>query len=160
MLITFNARDKTVHVSWDSSQVPSDAMLTMADSLDMSLRNAADFTGDVNLEIVFSSLAVSVEPPTQTEIPETFVMVSYPNPFAENANFEISTDFSQPAVLRIFNILGQEIRKFTFQTDLVGFHRFSWDGTDVLGRQVPNGLYFSRLELPDGIGVGKLYRLR
>jgi len=159
-LKTFNATNKTVHVSWDSSQVPSAGMLTMADSLDMSLRNSADFTGDVNLEIVFFSQILSVEAPTQTEIPETFVITSYPNPFTENVNFEITTGFSQPAVLRIFNILGQEIRKFTFQTDLAGIHRINWDGTDVRGRQVPNGLYFSRLELADGIGVSKLYRLR
>ncbi len=82
----------------------------------------------------------------ESGIPEAFtLMQNYPNPF--NPSTTITYALSEPsnADLRIYSLLGQEIMAVS-EVKEAGLHRFTWYGMDRLGRQVPGGIYFYRLE--------------
>ncbi len=67
---------------------------------------------------------------------------NYPNPFSERTAITYQIKQQAPVVVRIYNILGQQVR--TFQRDFTGQNigQVQWDGTDALGKKVANGIYF------------------
>jgi hypothetical protein len=64
-----------------------------------------------------------------------------------------------PATLRIFNMLGQEIRTFKYAPFGPGHRAIAWDGTDANGIPVPTGVYLCRLESAGHLVLTKLYRI-
>jgi len=70
---------------------------------------------------------------------------NYPNPF--NPSTEISFDLPKAGQveLRIFNVLGQQVRALANQAMEAGQHTIIWDGRDQGGTQVSSGVYFYRL---------------
>ena len=95
-------------------------------------------------------------------LPKAFVLhQNYPNPFSPatsailspKAVTEIRYELSAPAEvrLRIFNLLGVEVRTLIATTKPVGWHNAPWDGKDEKGKALPSGVYFYRLEVePQG----------
>lgn len=79
---------------------------------------------------------------------------NYPNPF--NPETEISFELSNPSqvVVRIFNVLGQEVRTLSQEQYEAGSHTLRWDGQDNLGNPVASGVYLLRLEM-EGFSVVK-----
>lgn len=73
---------------------------------------------------------------------------NYPNPFNPNTviRFSLSTDGPTQTSLRIYNLLGQEVRILVDQQKATGTYEVVWDGKDSKGRQVANGIYLYRLE--------------
>lgn len=108
---------------------------------------------------------VSVADPSHA--PNVFALYDvYPNPFdlqKGSARFRFSTGpETGPAVIRIFNTLGQEVQRFERsqskgQSNLT---EFSWDGRDFNGRLLPAGVYLYRLEAGNKISTKKLLMLR
>ncbi len=75
---------------------------------------------------------------------------NYPNPF--NANTAISYHLSavggrRSAVsLKIYNILGQEVRTLVNKEQAPGYHSVSWNGRNDRGEEVTSGVYLYRLK--------------
>ncbi len=95
---------------------------------------------------------VQVEIVQNADLPEACLLSqNYPNPFNANTiiKFQIANPKSQMAsrvTLRIFNILGQEVRTLVDGVQDPGAYTTLWDGLDNRGREVPSGSYFYRLE--------------
>jgi hypothetical protein len=72
---------------------------------------------------------------------------NYPNPF--NPSTKISYDLSNSAhvVLIIYNSLGQKIKTLKNETQKIGTHTISWDGTDEIGNRISSGKYFYQLRV-------------
>ena len=51
--------------------------------------------------------------------------------------------------LKIFNVVGQEIKTLVNGAQSVGYKSVRWNGTDNAMAAVPSGLYFYRLEAAD-----------
>ncbi len=70
----------------------------------------------------------------------------YPNPF--NARTAIRYDLAESTkvVLKIFNLLGQEVRTLVKETQTAGAKQAAWDGRDCSGKQVSSGIYVYILE--------------
>ncbi|MBU0982829.1 MAG: T9SS type A sorting domain-containing protein, partial [candidate division Zixibacteria bacterium] len=85
---------------------------------------------------------------------------NHPNPF--NAGTLIR--FSLPAVseitLRLYNVLGQNVRTLTSGTRSAGEHAVFWDGLTSSGRPAASGIYFYRLETSLGSRVRKMVLLK
>ncbi len=61
-------------------------------------------------------------------------------------DFGLSTFY---VTLRIFNVLGQEVRTLVDEPQAAGMYSITWDGKDNAGREVGSGVYFYRLASGD-----------
>lgn len=91
-----------------------------------------------------SSFRTKVNPPTVSDLPESFVLQgNFPNPF--NARTVIQYKLSQPAKisLRIYNLTGQEIEQLNPGLQAAGIHSIVWEAPGV-----PSGVYVLHLWTP------------
>jgi len=56
-------------------------------------------------------------------------------------------DRPRPTTLKIYNLLGQEVKVLVNKPQKGGSYEVTWDGKDSLGREVGSGIYFCRLEV-------------
>ena len=70
---------------------------------------------------------------------------NYPNPFNPQTNILFSLRKESDVVVKIYNLLGQEIRSLLDRKFEAGFHRVQWDGKDESGAGVSSGVYFYQL---------------
>lgn len=100
------------------------------------------------------------------------VLGTYPNPFQRRTVFAYElTDRAEDLQLKIYTSSGRLIRTFGV-TDILDdpsplspdYHEITWDGTDDVGDEVANGLYFYKLRVAfDNKSVekvGKVARIR
>ncbi|MDZ7268618.1 MAG: T9SS type A sorting domain-containing protein [candidate division KSB1 bacterium] len=92
---------------------------------------------------------------------------AYPNPFApqrEPLRLAFSTGTNgKPARLTIYNLMGQEVMRFTALEQLpgkAGRREITWDGSDRFGRPLPAGVYFYRLQAGQQVAVKKFVLVR
>ncbi len=90
-------------------------------------------------------------------LPKDFVLhQNYPNPFygagSSLRGLQNRTEISYqlPVMshveLRVFNLLGKEVRRLVEATQTAGTHKAQWDGKDERGVALPVGVYFYRME--------------
>ncbi|MEN3038369.1 MAG: FlgD immunoglobulin-like domain containing protein [Candidatus Kryptonium sp.] len=80
------------------------------------------------------------------DLPKKFELYqNYPNPF--NPSTSISFDLPEDAfvTLKIYNIIGQEIRTLVNEFKNAGRYTVVWDGKDNSGKVAPSGIYFYRI---------------
>ena len=73
---------------------------------------------------------------------------NYPNPFNASTRIRFAVPPGTgplPVSLKIYNILGQEIRALMDEVKKPGQHIVWWDGRDGIGRSAASGVYFCRL---------------
>lgn len=85
---------------------------------------------------------------------------NYPNPFNSETIIRYSTTVGGKVTLRIFNILGQEVRKSQRMHDYAGEYQFAWDAKDDHGHRLASGPYICRLEMLSCSTSTKLLLLR
>jgi len=79
---------------------------------------------------------------------------NYPNPF--NSSTLIRYHLSAPrgrqlaATLKVYNILGQEVRTLMDERQPSGGYQVLWDGRDNRGKNIPSGIYLYRLAVQKG----------
>jgi hypothetical protein len=74
---------------------------------------------------------------------------NYPNPFnpSTNIGYQIPVvDSRVPTTLKIYNILGQEVRTLVDDKMDAGYYSVTWDGRDGHRREVSSGIYFYRIK--------------
>lgn len=90
-------------------------------------------------------------------LPAAFVLhQNFPNPLSNQTGIDSRTQagtyirYELPEAadvrLHIFDILGKEVGLLLQARKPAGRHEVHWEGTDQLGRRLPHGLYFYRLE--------------
>ena len=99
-------------------------------------------------EMIVASRPAVTEIETQTtSLPQQFLLhQNFPNPF--NPETRIRYDLKETAnvKLRIYNILGEEVRTLMKEKQDPGFKSILWDGRDHSGAAVASGIYIYRLE--------------
>ena len=70
---------------------------------------------------------------------------NYPNPFNPTTTIEYKVPVGSYVVLKIYNVLGEEIKKIVDGYKEAGSHNVSWDGSDFSGRTVSSGVYFYQM---------------
>lgn len=85
---------------------------------------------------------------------------TYPNPFRNETVIRFENESGTRVSVDIFNISGQHITSL-LDADLgAGIHEVRWDGTAHNGGNVPEGLYFYRIQTGNGSVTGKMMRMR
>jgi len=131
---------------------------------------AADKLG--HIEIPGSGIVVTdVSERVKAGIPDNFMLAqNYPNPFRSAAtsrfagNPETTIEYALPkrsaVTLRVFNIIGVEIRRLVHKTMEPGYDKAAWDGKDATGRAVPTGVYFYKLQAGEFVAIKKSLLIR
>ena len=85
---------------------------------------------------------------------------NYPNPF--NPQTTITFDLMQSGLvqLKIYNIIGEEVKTLINNSMLPGNHQISWDGTDNVNKKVASGIYIYTLKMDNAIESHKMILLK
>ena len=80
-------------------------------------------------------------------IPRSIILYqNYPNPFNPATQIKFALNQSSEVSIRIFNILGKEIRMLLKNDLPIGEHTIRWDGKDDKGDTLPGGVYFIQMK--------------
>ncbi len=71
---------------------------------------------------------------------------NYPNPFNNKTSIQFNLAETGLVKLKIYNVLGQEVRTITNAYMEKGNHRLYWDGINDQGEHVASGIYIYNLE--------------
>ena len=87
-------------------------------------------------------------------IPESYdLFQNHPNPFNVTTDIRYQIPDGQSSAhtsLKIYNILGQEVRTLVDEYQDAGFYSITWDGRDNQGNSMPSGVYSYRLSVNGG----------
>lgn len=70
---------------------------------------------------------------------------NYPNPFNSNTKIHYSTAMEGKVKIKIYNIMGQEVRTLVNQIKPYGEHAVIWDGKNDQGQIVSSGVYLIKM---------------
>ncbi len=81
------------------------------------------------------------------EVPREYsLQQNYPNPFNPTTTIAFSLPQNSMVSLKIYDILGNEIRILIDEVQPAGTHSIVWEGKDDRGLQVASGIYFCRFK--------------
>jgi len=118
--------------------------------------------GDITIKVCADSFwvngdaygtSVGIDKDEETGIiPKGFELLqNYPNPFNSSTTirYHLSAVSGQLSAvsLKIFNLLGQEVRTLVDKKQPAGYYQVLWNGRDNSGKDVSSGIYFYRLEV-------------
>ncbi|MBK7378827.1 MAG: matrixin family metalloprotease [Ignavibacteriales bacterium] len=79
---------------------------------------------------------------SEIELPKEYDLLgNYPNPFNPNTNISYALPFESEVEIKIFDIMGREIKTFNLNGASAGYHSILWDGLNNNGNQVSSGIY-------------------
>ncbi len=85
---------------------------------------------------------------------------NYPNPFKGQTNISWILAKDAPVSLDIYNLKGQKVKTLFSGMGVKGRQMAQWNGHDENNREVASGVYFYRLNTPEGVKVHKMMVLR
>ena len=85
---------------------------------------------------------------------------NYPNPFNPTTQIEYELPASMQVTLKVYNILGQEVKTLVNEIQGKGVYTIEWDGTNHNNVQVAGGVYFYRLITENYIQTRKMILIR
>ncbi len=111
-----------------------------------------DYHGPVQVDIVEDEEGEE----TPDVVYSTGIISSYPNPFSSNIDIQVEMGKSANTEISVYNIKGEKINVIQTGELGVGTHTFNWNGRDVHGKTVSNGIYFFRLNSHEGTFTHKV----
>jgi hypothetical protein len=95
------------------------------------------------------------------EVPSVFNLEqNYPNPFNPSTHIRYSLTENSHITLKVYNMLGQEIKTLADEFQSVGSHLTIWDGKDNLGNLTQSGVYTVQLKSHTKVLTRKMLLLR
>lgn len=94
---------------------------------------------DIMLEDVLGVNGEILPPPASS------LHANYPNPFNPSTTISFTLAASEHVNLSIFNVKGQLIKRLVDNHTAAGEHYVTWNGRDEYNREVPSGVYFTRM---------------
>ncbi|MDW7680090.1 MAG: T9SS type A sorting domain-containing protein [bacterium] len=146
------AGDQIFGNSWDTAA--SDSVLYVTVTItDNSSQKFQYRYADYNITL---SDPTSIDQKKTAAIDDFYLYQNYPNPFNPATTIKFSARKPGQITLKIYNIMGQEIRELLNESVSAGVHSLQWDGRDKFLRRVASGLYFARLRSGDGVKLIKM----
>ncbi len=88
------------------------------------------------------------------------VSQNYPNPFNPSTIIRYSIPLTSLVTLKIYNILGQEVKTLVNSERTPGIYNVQWNGDDNFGRKVSSGIYIYRVIAGNFVQVKKMILLK
>ena len=115
--------------------------------------NESEFSEEVNATII------GIE--EERAIPDEFSLAqNYPNPFNPSTVIKYALPKSSSVSLVIYNMMGQEIRRWDESDAVPGYYEKIWNGTTQAGVPVSSGIYIYRLTTAEFIQMRKMVLLK
>jgi hypothetical protein len=139
--ISSGYRQYTSHLTAPDSAV----FCVIAFATNLLQRGTTVYVDDVTLTAQTSGTAGSY-PAT----PRRFRLYpAVPNPFSSASQISYSLSMSAVAKLKVYNLVGNEVRTLVDDYRPAGFYTTYWNAANDAGEPVPPGVYFCRLEVGD-----------
>lgn len=71
---------------------------------------------------------------------------NYPNPFNPTTNINFNINKTQNVTIKIYDVLGKEIKTLVNDNLPAGEHDLQWNGKDNEGNPLPSGIYFIQMK--------------
>ena len=140
--------------------VPEPPVGQIAKAISVRLHSLTRFVGTVYLDV----LEVVKADPTGVEnefIPVTHnLFQNYPNPFNPSTVISYSIPNVSFVSLRIYDILGREVKTLVNSEQNIGIHNVQWNGDNSFGNKVSSGIYLYKIEAGDFIMTKKMLLLK
>lgn len=79
---------------------------------------------------------------SETEIPHEYkILGNYPNPFNPSTNIKYALPFDSNIELKIYDVMGREIRTIELLNQTTGYNEIMWNGKNNVGGVVASGIY-------------------
>ena len=135
-----------------------------AQAADIRASSSYSFTPatDVSKFKVLVGTPAAVKGQLDALVPKAFALENnFPNPFNPETTIPVSVPFASVIHLKVYNILGAEIRTLYDGQIAGGKYWFRWDGRSDHGSTAASGVYFVRLVTSTGLAfVHKLSLVR
>ena len=108
---------------------------------------AVDFSGNTSeFTAKLEFVATGVEP-EGTLVPTEFgISQNYPNPFNPTTHIKYQLPEAAKVTIKVYNILGEEVRTLVDSKEAAGYKTTMWDGLDNNGTPVASGIYLYRIK--------------
>ena len=111
------------------------------------LASSAASPRSARIRIVPTNEAPPPSPEQGANIPKEFSLAqNFPNPFNPSTEIKYTLPVDAGVVVRVYDLLGQEIRTLVSETQPAGYKSVRWDSRNNAGADIPSGVYFYRLE--------------
>jgi len=102
---------------------------------------------ETSLILMAKSTIAAVENNELVGSPETYSLSpNYPNPFNPETFIQYQLPEPSKVTIKIYNMMGQEIKVLVDAEKDAGHFTVRWDGKDNIGRTVASGIYLFRIE--------------
>jgi hypothetical protein len=88
------------------------------------------------------------------------LMPNYPNPFNPRTTIRYQIRVDATVRLAIYTLDGKLVKELANGARTAGFHTEDWDGRNDAGREMPSGVYLTRLFAGSYLGVQKMHLVR
>ena len=85
---------------------------------------------------------------------------NYPNPFNPSTQISFDIPKAEFVTLRIYNLLGQDVKTMINQSMAPGRYTVEWNGNDMLNNDVSSGVYFYELRGESFVSRKKMLLIR
>ncbi len=114
----------------------------------------------VPLPVPQTKLATGVAQETAAAVFGFHLLQNYPNPFNPETLIPFSLAEKSRVSLKIYNVLGREVRTLLDSPLQAGLHEIKWNGRDNSGNAAAGGVYFVRITAKNFTTVRKAVLLR
>lgn len=126
-----------------STECVKNALITFIDVNDTTKKYSTltDNYGNYNIGLITSIVNNTSTLPAKFELAQ-----NYPNPFTTETTITYKLNELSDVSAKIYNVLGQEVKRITIGTNSAGVHSFKWNGKDNSGNKLSVGIYFYQLQ--------------
>ena len=94
-----------------------------------------------------ASVNVTIKDVMISSLPTEFAIAqNYPNPFNPITNIKYQLPVDGLVKIKVFDMLGREIKTLVNQDQKAGYYTIEWDATNESGIKVATGVYFYQIE--------------
>lgn len=128
-------------------------------SLNPELLNVVCSYPDADNPVVVNTTVASAD--EGSLLPSEYALFqNYPNPFNPSTQISFDVPNSEFVTLRVYNLLGQDVKMLINQSMAPGRYTVEWNGNDMLNNDVASGVYFYELRGESFISRKKMLLIR
>ncbi|MFC1562575.1 T9SS type A sorting domain-containing protein [candidate division KSB1 bacterium] len=127
----------------------------------ISLRFERISPSEVDIQVISAMLNESIVATITASMPNKFSLSqNFPNPFNPETEIRYQIAEDTKVLLKIYNILGQEVRTLVDEVKSTGSYNVRWNGKNNLGITVSSGVYLYRIQAGEFVSTKKLVFLK